>query len=241
MAEHSVPQPEPEPSAKRIKRQSPLEEKWERLNRRIHANVQYLKDEGMEGRQLLAETLGQTLFTASAEAQARQMNVHECEKLVEGNPDLVQVLESAMESCRYHEILSLSGLTHEDPNTGGEVQCTIESAMSTGTMSVAWKTPYYGKYPEVMLKNINDTHCGGIYLSFAEIIQTSGTGKSHMVHKLASSVSPVYPPGDTQIWKFLCDISSVEDVWNGQTHYALFFTHIGRSVQSIRDRQTFSR
>ncbi|KAI6043507.1 hypothetical protein EDC04DRAFT_2955919 [Pisolithus marmoratus] len=209
----------------------------------------------MEGRQLLAETLGQTLFTAPAEAQARKISVLECEKLVEGNPDLVQALESAMESRRYHEILSLPGLTREDPNTGREVQITGKPATSIDiAMSVAWKTPYYGKYPEVMLKNINDTRRGGIYSSFVEIVQSSGTGKSRMVHELASSVftipfnlrhpteceAPVYPPGDTQIWKFLCDISSVEDVRNGQTRYALFFTHVfaqvteesGRSVQS---------
>ena len=52
----------------------------------------------------------------------------------------------------------------------------------------AWTTTYIGNFHEILLDNINEMPRGSAYANFVPIIQSSGTGKSRMVHELAGLV-----------------------------------------------------
>ncbi|KAI6002348.1 hypothetical protein EDC04DRAFT_2583821 [Pisolithus marmoratus] len=85
---------------------------------------------------------------------------------------------------------------------------------------------------------------GRVHASSATIIQSSGTGKSRMAHELATLVFTIpfnlrnpeerngsaYPPEDTMVWKYLCDVSNVESARHGEAGVALFFAHVFSQV-----------
>ncbi|KAI6011427.1 hypothetical protein EDC04DRAFT_3145769 [Pisolithus marmoratus] len=240
-------QPEPGHRAKRIKRQSSLERKWEIANTELHLVAQSLKDIGMRGDVLQARILPLIFSWCPPGAYTGPIpnGSEECKKLIRDNPDLVQALERAINSGNYQEILSLPAPVSEDCDTDSEDQSVGYKLMSTGSAAtVAWTAEYQGNYHEVMLKNINSMDRGRVHASSATIIQSSGTGKSRMAHELATLVFTIpfnlrnpeerngsaYPPEDTMVWKYLCDVSNVESARHGEAGVALFFARVFSQV-----------
>lgn len=186
--------------------------------------------------------LAQIHLFAPPEARTRPiMHISEYEKLIEDNADIVQALESAIESDHYEEVLSMPALTGEDHNTSAENYGPLNIDSAT---PIAWKAKYQGKYHEVILKNINSMCCAPVHASSAAVIQSSGTGKSRTVHELAALVFTIpfnirhprerewgaYPPEDTKIWGYLCNMSNIKSVEHGIARTALFFTHVFSQV-----------
>ncbi|KAI6101678.1 hypothetical protein EDD17DRAFT_1786370 [Pisolithus thermaeus] len=257
MSQHSALQPEPGPNARQIEPQSSLEEQWEKTNASIHEMVKAIQSTGIEHRELLAQTLFQIQLYSPLKA-LQEVTVYRdvYMDLIEGNPDIRQALESAIESGRYDQVVSLPVLRGGDDDTGDEEESTGSEEESTedeeeitgqeittiGAADAAWTAEYHGNYHEVMLRNINSMNRGRIYAPFAEITQSSGTGKSRTVHELAALIFTIpfnlrdpeqrelYPLGDRSVREYLCEASNVKSVNHGEARTALFFSYVFSEV-----------
>ncbi|KAL4071296.1 hypothetical protein V8B97DRAFT_1962442 [Scleroderma yunnanense] len=92
-----------------------------------------------------------------------------------------------------------------------------------------------------MLKNINSMTN---YATSVALIQSSGTGKSRVVHEQANLVFTIpfnlrdpeerytgaYPPEDAEVWSYLCSTSEVKSMQHGMARVALFFGHLFSEV-----------
>ncbi|KAI6037804.1 hypothetical protein EDC04DRAFT_2700044 [Pisolithus marmoratus] len=246
MFQQSILQPDPGPSAKRIKLPSMLDEKFAKANEYINNMVEKFHRAGMKDDELLAHTLSYTIIFSPPEAHVKaSAKPIECTELIRNNPEFVELLQSAIKSGRYELVMSSPVLTGKDPNAGGEERSTHYELVNTGVAaSVAWKTRYLGQYHVMMLTHINGMDRSKLYGSSTAIIQSSGTGKSRTVHELAGLVFTIpfnlrhpnesagwaYPPEDTKVWKYLCDVSAVTTTKHGEARAALFFVHLFSEV-----------
>ncbi|KAI6033344.1 hypothetical protein EDC04DRAFT_3035134 [Pisolithus marmoratus] len=259
MSKPSILEPEPQPGPKWLKQQSSLEEEWEKANARIHNTAQFYRDDPRR----IATLLVYIFLVAPVEARprARIPLLPDSEKLIEAYPEIAQALESAIESGHYEGVLSLPALTGWDcnierekwsacfSNTSGEQQPFWDFRLVSDDIRPLLGTKYQGNYHEVMLKNINSMHRAPAHASSATIIQSSGIGKSHTVHELATLVFTIpfnirhpkermpYPPEDTSVWEYFCKVSNVESVNHGKARTLLFlarlFSHVSKEIKRV--------
>ncbi|KAI6097499.1 hypothetical protein F5141DRAFT_1053069 [Pisolithus sp. B1] len=279
MSQHSTLQPEPRPSAGRIEPQSSLEEQWEKANATIHEMVKVIQSTDIERCGLLVQTLVQIQLYSPPEVFLKvKMDRDVYMDLIEDNPDLRQALASAIESSRYDQVASLhrqfgggdddtgdeeESTGNEEESTEDEEEITGHEITTTGGAAVAaWTAEYHGNYHEVMLRNINSMKCGRIYAPFAEITQSSGTGKYRTVHELAALIFTIpfnlrgpkqregyyfsrhcaYPPGDTKVREYLCEASNVKSVDHDEARTALFFSYVFSEVaEEVKRKLTVHR
>lgn len=74
----------------------------------------------------------------------------------------------------------------------GKFSAAIKTLLAHQTLLLAtekaWQVPYEGTYHKLLFKNINDMKGSETYQNICAIVQSSGTGKSRMVHEQANLV-----------------------------------------------------
>ncbi|KAI6124212.1 hypothetical protein EDD16DRAFT_1893818 [Pisolithus croceorrhizus] len=226
MSQHSALQPGPGPSAGQIEPQSSLEEQWEKANATIHEMVKVIQSTDIEHCELLVQTLVQIQLYSLPKVFLKVTMDHDVYMdLIEDNPDLRQALESAIESGCYDQDMSLhrqfggrdDDTGDKEESTGNEGESTEDEEEITGHEITTTGAEYHGNYHEVMLRNINSMKHGRIYTPFAEITQSSGTGKSRTVHTLSyfqtSSVFTLFLSTQSSMGHFT---SSTQMTWLAQ-------------------------
>ncbi|KAI6031017.1 hypothetical protein EDC04DRAFT_3065254 [Pisolithus marmoratus] len=229
---------------KRVRIKSALEEEWDIANTEINSWVTVQTAKDPERGRLLPQVVSMIALLAPPETRLKLISIPESKTLFERNPGLQGVLETAMKHGDYTSVASMLSTIPEaviddtlDPGPSGSGRGG-EPRTASGAAVLAWNCPYRGRNHVALLENINMMDREGSYSSAVSIIQSSGTGKSRMVHELADIVFTIpfnlrrsnqmedYPPADMQVANYLCNPANFKNVQHCEECVARFFYHL---------------
>ncbi|KAF8579397.1 hypothetical protein K439DRAFT_1525242 [Ramaria rubella] len=110
----------------------------------------------------------------------------------------------------------------------------------------AWTSPYAGNYHRTLYNNINSMPRSRPYSNSVAIIQSSGTGKSRMVHEQSNLVFTIpfnlrsqadekdlpFPVPDAVIRTHLAETAPKDNIANVQLYYFVFLKHLFYRVRT---------
>ncbi|KAF9503397.1 hypothetical protein BS47DRAFT_817227 [Hydnum rufescens UP504] len=133
-----------------------------------------------------------TVIVAHAQDRLDQKyrDIVEARKLIEEESGLLDLLRSAWEAKAFTSILDLQFLQAHQPSPPSFPRRPIllNNHVHKRAVSQAWNEQYLGNYHHLLLSNINRMKRDQPYSNSVAILQSSGTGKSRMVHEQSDLV-----------------------------------------------------
>ncbi|TDL28282.1 hypothetical protein BD410DRAFT_799567 [Rickenella mellea] len=160
----------------------------------------------------LASLLTQIVLTCSPTLDQRYADVLKAKQFISDNSELVSILQQAKKTGTYEEVRKLEKLqavSHSYVDAVGPIE-----TRGTGrdTIQRSWELPYISGPEFAFIDTLkayrrNDREDASYYAPYLPIVQSSGTGKSRMVHEASGVICSVvvnlrdpetsgYPPCD---------------------------------------------
>ncbi|KAF8490901.1 hypothetical protein JB92DRAFT_1290866 [Gautieria morchelliformis] len=165
-------------------------------------------------------------------------------ELLHGDPELESLVAAAWEKKKFASVRRMPVLQNQEmsPNMPA-VQYQPEKTAQRKVIENPWDNPYAGQYHRLLYRSINKMDRRRPYANSVAIIQSSGTGKSRMVHEQSNLVFTIpfnlreadnkdlpFPPPDETVRKFLAHPSG-RDVAAVQSQYVSFLLY---TLQVVR-------
>ncbi|KAF8575276.1 hypothetical protein K439DRAFT_1665120 [Ramaria rubella] len=172
-------------------------------------------------------------------------------KLLQTNNLLMEELKDAWSNKRFSSIRSLRML--QDPSLISKTpsQMAVGRQLNSdlhSTITSAWNGQYVGNYHHVLYNNINNMPRSRPYSNSVAIIQSSGSGKSRMVHEQSNLVFTIpfnlhsqaderdlplrVPVPDAMIRIHLVESVPKDNIANVQLYYFVFLKHLFYRVRT---------
>ncbi|KAF8519711.1 hypothetical protein JB92DRAFT_2897710 [Gautieria morchelliformis] len=190
--------------------------------------------------------LSKIVQTAHGRLNDEYISNDRADDLLKVDRELYSLVVAAWEKKKFASVRRMPVLQNPEisPNISSPPY-QLDKTAHRKVIESAWNNPYEGPYHRLLYSNINKMDRTGPYTNSVAIIQSSGTGKSRMVHEQSNLVFTIpfnlreaadnkdlpFPPPDEKVREFLAHPSG-EDVAAVRLHYVTFLLY---TFQAVRD------